>query len=62
MSIVPATNLPVLSHMWAAVQKRASGEFRPATNLPDSGRMVGKPKSAGMNRHVVGDERALQES
>jgi hypothetical protein len=24
-------------------------------------RLVGKPESAGINRHVVGDERALQE-
>jgi hypothetical protein len=24
-------------------------------------RIVGKPESAGINRHVVGDERALQE-
>jgi hypothetical protein len=27
----------------------------------DSGRVVGNPESAGINRHVVGDERALQE-
>jgi hypothetical protein len=26
-----------------------------------SGRMVGNSESAGINRHVVGDERALQE-
>jgi hypothetical protein len=26
-----------------------------------SGRVVGQPQSAGINRHVVGDERALQE-
>jgi hypothetical protein len=25
------------------------------------GRMTGNPESAGLNRHVVGDERALQE-
>jgi hypothetical protein len=31
------------------------------TRAPDSGRIVGKPESAGINRHVVGDERALQE-
>ena len=28
---------------------------------PDSSRMVGNSESAGINRHVVGDERALQE-
>src|ERR1700704_803183 len=27
----------------------------------DNERFVGKPESAGINRHVVGDERALQE-
>jgi len=27
----------------------------------DSGRMTGNPESAGINRHVVGDARALQE-
>src|SRR5439155_15379836 len=27
----------------------------------DGSRVTGKPKSAGINRHVVGDERALQE-
>src|SRR5258707_1106825 len=27
----------------------------------DSGRVVGNSESAGINRHVVGDERALQE-
>ena len=26
-----------------------------------SGWIVGKPESAGINRHVVGDERALEE-
>jgi hypothetical protein len=27
----------------------------------DSGRMTGNPECAGLNRHVVGDARALQE-
>jgi hypothetical protein len=30
-------------------------------SLVCSGRMTGKPESAGINRHVVGDARALQE-
>jgi len=29
------------------IHKRASGKFRPATNLPDSGRMVGNAKTTG---------------
>src|SRR5713101_8684312 len=31
------------------------------TNIPRCGRMTGNPESAGLNRYVVGDERALQE-
>jgi hypothetical protein len=36
----------------AALQRDVSDDF---------GQIVGKPESAGINRHVVGDERALQE-
>jgi len=38
----------------SAVQQLSGGS-------DDSGRVGGNPESAGINRHVVGDERALRE-
>src|SRR5712692_3779691 len=37
------------------------GKRRCGRTKLDSGRIVGNSESAGINRHVVGDERALQE-
>jgi succinylarginine dihydrolase len=36
-------------------------KFGTRGHAANSGRMVGQPECAGINRHVVGDERALQE-
>jgi hypothetical protein len=40
--------------------KSGFGILQPRVKIAsDSGRMTGKSESAGINRHVVGDERAL---
>jgi hypothetical protein len=39
----------------------ANCSLRFSDNYFSSARVVGDSESAGMNRHVVGDERALQE-
>jgi hypothetical protein len=41
--------------------KRCLGRQLTIVHKPSSGRFTGQPECAGINRHVVGDERALQE-
>jgi hypothetical protein len=46
---------------WLQTELQLTKTLPQATTELVNSRMVGKPESAGLNRHVVGDERALQE-
>src|SRR5205807_8847031 len=54
------SDVACFGHAIASAAKRLRSDALLLTN-PINSRLVGNPECAGINRHVVGDERALQE-
>jgi hypothetical protein len=62
MSLYGYKNVQLITHRTQRqIADSPNGADTRLSRFLGSGRITGKPESAGINRHVVGDARALQE-